>query len=226
MAPLFFQSNLITNKMVEAPLTATKNPSKAAKKKGKKRKISQHILAAGASAGTFSTSKDAQALPVQDTPGAATTKLLAKKKRKRTQLKDPGDAAAYLTAWKLKKNDWKFNKNTQSWLIRHMYDAEKIPKGVFSNLVEYLAAAGETTMVRIVQEATRRALRYQTHSNSSAVTSVETKDPTDTAIPVNSVDTDDATRWKNMNDHDKRKEYKRARKVLDSLSSLRTSTEK
>ena len=232
--------------MVAAASSATekKPPHKAqlsVKKKGKKRKVSKHIAEAAAVA---TKTKDERALPVQDMPEAAAAALVkapaaAKKKRKKVHFKDPSKAAAYLTAWKTNKvtnNSWKFNKNTQSWLIRHMYDADKIPKTVFADLMEYLVAAGDTTKERIAQGATRRALRYQQYTSGTVVenetngtttnegaTATENDDADDRAVDAND-DDDDATRWKNLNDHDKRKEYKRARKVLETLAVASTKS--
>lgn len=78
--------------------------------------------------------------------------------KKNVRSKDPEVAAAYLEAWaeaklqRLPKNrkrkepsggggsvqEWKFNKATQAWLIRHAYDPARVPKVTFQLLLRYL----------------------------------------------------------------------------------------
>ncbi|XP_078450565.1 protein cholesin isoform X1 [Lampetra planeri] len=45
----------------------------------------------------------------------------------------------YLTSWATDKNQWKFQKLRQTWLLQHMYDAEKVPDSYFKILLKYLA---------------------------------------------------------------------------------------
>jgi len=183
----------------------------------------------------------------------------ASRKRKHKTVKDPAEAALYLTRWKAdrdaKESDnkannnsngsgWKFNKNTQSWLIRHMYEADKLSKSTFGLLLEYLHGMPSNSQgkERILAEAVRRAVRYQDYEKSKK------EDPEDNgvkekmgnekkakktnshAVPNDSTneqaDDDDeaerieeADRWSRLDDHGKRKEYKRARKVLEMLKA-------
>ena len=146
-----------------------------------------------------------------------------KRKKKKKKEKDPSEAASYLQTWNDKRDKWKFNKNTQSWLIRHMYDSERVSKATFGILLEYLKGGGEATTQRVRGDATQRALRYKEYEkNKKDGDDEEESDDTgkDTEEQADSVDAggeDDETRWKKLNDHDKRKEYKRARKTLDVL---------
>lgn len=165
-------------------------------------------------------------------------------------MKDPSEAATYLEEWKqskqenVKNSNWKFNKNTQSWLIRHMYEADKVPKATFSLLLEYLAGLeGKTTRVWIRSEASRRALRYKqyekqgtgkveedegkgtletTRTTTAPNSKKETKESTEKAVkegkPTNEEEREEQVRWEKLSDHDKRKEYKRARRVLESIN--------
>ena len=148
----------------------------------------------------------------------------ASKKRKKTNhIKDPAEAHAYLSAWKHKSSGegfWKFNKNTQSWLLRHMYEIEKVPKATFSIFMEYIDGLnGDLTRKRIHEDAMRRALRYKEwgkdqNENSSG----ETKNENDDQKENEDKDGEDDTQyWLSLSDGDKRKEYKRARKVIDVM---------
>jgi hypothetical protein len=166
-------------------------------------------------------------------------------------VKEPEEATSYLTTWKAFKRNtdestsvsntvWKFNKNTQSWLIRHLYEVDKVPKGTFDLLLEYLQGLqGDKTQLRIVSEASRRARRYKDYvvyqqadfsssepndndcDKDEHIASTNTQSDTvtiesTTVIPKEDSEREqDEVRWKQLSDHDKRKEYKRARKVLD-----------
>lgn len=45
----------------------------------------------------------------------------------RSDVKDPVEAAQYLVVWDTREDGgWRFNKSTQSWLIRHMYERDKV----------------------------------------------------------------------------------------------------
>lgn len=154
-----------------------------------------------------------------------------KKPTKKHHIKDPMEAAGYLSSWQQYKKDntspWKFNKNTQSWLIRHLYETEKVSKGPFSILMNYLEGLeGKTTRVRIRAEASRKALRYKDYEKKRDAGNENEEDDKkqddseevtkQTGMTKEEQD-EDALRWKKLDDHDKRKEYKRARKVLEIM---------
>ena len=153
------------------------------RKKNKKRKISKHI------ADTQSTQQTKQ-----------TESPPKKRKNQKNSVKDPQEALNYLVLWKTHKDSWKFNKNTQTWLIRHVYDAGVVPKHSFETLLEYLQA-GRSSMDRVVQEAKKRALCYQNKKSYDA-------------------------QYDALDEHDQRKVYKRARKVLDVLGQTSNVDEK
>ena len=145
-------------------------------------------------------------------------------------VKDPAEAAAYLSSWKHREagSGWRFNKNTQSWLLRHMYETDKCTKATFTLLVEYLVGCQGTTRRRLREDAARRALRYKEYERKSKST-----DPDEKAADVGndagdaeeakekkketSDEATDEARFIALDDHDKRKEYKRARKILDTI---------
>lgn len=193
----------------------------------KKKKISKHVLMAreGQAKTTEATSTD--------TKDDANNEVVKRKQKKNRHIKDPSEAATYLQEWKDSKkgkSGWKFNKNTQSWLIRHMYEADKIPKGVFALLLEYLSGIeGKTTRTWIRSEASRRALRYKNYEKGAQRTAgddadtnledVRKEENTPAARQTQSEDDrEDEERWKKLDDHDKRKEYKRTRKILETIS--------
>mmetsp|Transcript_13288 Transcript_13288/g.24945 ORF Transcript_13288/g.24945 Transcript_13288/m.24945 type:complete len:220 (-) Transcript_13288:543-1202(-) len=206
----------------------------------KKKRISKHVLRSKEqeTAATSTTATSAAEPQSQSSSGK-------KKKQKEAHIKDPSEAANYLILWKTSKQSWKFNKNTQSWLIRHMYEADKVPKATFSLLLEYLLGAEGNTRDRIRTEAARRARRYKEHSNrstdqgddmetkteaSNTVDNEERKESAKTTVTEKpkegakdgtskelSPGDDEEARWRKLDEHDKRKEYKRARKVLDLL---------
>mmetsp|Transcript_16310 Transcript_16310/g.46613 ORF Transcript_16310/g.46613 Transcript_16310/m.46613 type:complete len:113 (+) Transcript_16310:3-341(+) len=111
-----------------------------------------------------------------------------------------------------------------------MYEADKIPKGVFALLLEYLSGIeGKTTRTWIRSEASRRALRYKNYEKGTQRTAgddadtnledVRKEENTPAARQTQSEDDrEDEERWKKLDDHDKRKEYKRTRKILETIS--------
>jgi WKF domain len=131
----------------------------------------------------------------------------AKKRSKDKHVKDPKEAMAYLEQWKVARGEWKFNKNTQSWLIRHMYDAALVPKHTFQVLLEYLHDCHDDAKKRLCLDATQRAVRYQRHVEGAS----------DNVTSKNHDDQQKDETFQNMDEHDKRKEYKRARKLLDAI---------
>lgn len=148
-----------------------------------------------------------------------------KSKKKKKNIKDPSEAASYLSAWKHRDagGAWKFNKNTQSWLLRHMFQAEKVAKGTFTLLLEYLGGLQGLTRTRTIADARKRVLRYKEYETSRE--SHGQKDggnddvigKEDRKAYDGITDEDDEMRWRRLSEHEKRKEYKRARKVLEIL---------
>lgn len=156
-----------------------------------------------------------------------------------TNTRYPELASSYLTLWshdqKNNTKSWKFNKNTQSWLLRHMYDFDKVSKTTFAILVDYICQGGEGLISRVEEDAKMRARRYKEwekkmmmkksseqqegeEGDDATNNKVEDGDSKDTNQKKQS--SSDDISWDELDDHDKRKEYKRARKVLDSVKSI------
>lgn len=193
-----------------------------AKKKGAKKKnnVSKHILKSREDDTTTSSEK--------------------RKSKANSHTKHPEEAASYLTQWKASKNkdsssktmpSWKFNKNTQSWLIRHMYEADKVPKSTFLLLLEYLEGLeGKSIIDRMRNDAIRRCRRHKEYCKNNTESSTSENNE-ETAADADNADKATITKntvteskaeleyeqalWSKMDDHEKRKQYKRARKILD-----------
>merc|ERR1712062_458336 len=83
--------------------------------------------------------------------------------KKPKQIKNPNDVLNYLKMWKNCKSGsgWKFNKNTQSWILRHMYTILLVNKEMFTLIVSYLDGLKGESRKRVLNEANKRALRYK-----------------------------------------------------------------
>jgi len=177
------------------------------------------------------TNDSATATPGSGTPDKEPAR---KKKKNRKRTRDPSAGHAYLSTWKHRASGqgvWKFNKNTQSWLIKHMYDCDVIPKGTFTLLVGYIEGLkGEAIRKRVEDDSVRRALRYKNWEKSGAKDDKEEmkadakmdevkKDAAKEEKVGEEEEKDEEGRWQDLNAHDKRIEYKRARKIIDSLNS-------
>jgi hypothetical protein len=184
----------------------------------KKKHVSKHVLKAREEDKTNANTTGSNG----DSPSGATSGTTKRKQRKNRHVKDPSEAATYLQQWREsksgKESGWKFNKNTQSWLIRHMYEADKVPKSVFSLLLEYLEGLeGKATTTWLRSDASKRALRYKSYeklSNSGGNPEMQQEKAEETT--KTSDEREEEARWVKLSDHDKRKEYKRARKVLET----------
>ncbi|KAK1747874.1 DUF2373 domain-containing protein [Skeletonema marinoi] len=199
------------------------------KKHRKKQRIAKHVVESQ----TRKKQEDAekQLLAASEGDGETSTSTTndandeSKKSTKNTKTKDPAEAASYLTLWDLDRNsesttkNWKFNKNTQSWLLRHMYDFDKVSKSTFGTLVDYVCQGGDKTRLRVEEEAKRRARRYKEWEKKQQKEGDAEQDEDDVADETKDATSSspDDEEWNQLDDHDKRKEYKRARKVLDSL---------
>lgn len=194
----------------------------AGKNNRKKKRISKHVLKAKGDRGDESAPGDDLPTPLQPAKKQATPK------KKSAKMKDPSEAAAYLSAWKHRAagGAWKFNKNTQSWLIRHMYEADKVAKPMFVILMDYLK--GMKSKERVIEDAERRALRYKEFEKTldakkdgekATEEATDAKDVVEETPKKEDGGEDDETRWKRLDEHDKRKEYKRARKILETMQA-------
>ena len=197
---------------------------------------------ANASSSPKTKASNVSAHPSSSSPSPSSSAAVAAVAVKNT--KNPEDASTYLSTWKYDRannnsnnKQWKFNKNTQSWLLRHMYNPIKVPKHSFAILVEYLLN-GENVGVknRVLEDAKFRARRYKEFEKQQSQLQEKgvaekmegkeqnTKDDTNkeeageqsSSSSPKKVTVVDVS-WDKMDEHEKRKEYKRARKVLDAF---------
>lgn len=235
----------VENKLVDGVETTKKNASAAA--------------TAAANANDDSSSpKTLNASTDPSLPSTSSAPPLVKK------TKNPQEVSTYLSLWKYdqtNKNNsssnmnkqWKFNKNTQSWLLRHMYNPIKVPKHTFALLVEYLLhgrESNEGVTNRVLEDAKFRARRYKEFEKQQQQQEEQSREKEIMAEKVGAEECgvqDDIINnnnkeegkeinrsssstpskkavevaldltWKEMDEHEKRKEYKRARKVLDAF---------
>jgi hypothetical protein len=177
----------------------------------KKKRTSKHVLKAKEER---EQQQQATAATQEEKPRNAT-----KKNKKSKHVKDPSEAAQYLSSWKHRNagGAWKFNKNTQSWLLRHLYQTELVSKTTFQLLLEYLTDLKGQMRTRTMEDAKRRALRYKEYEKEKESSDEKEQEQEASTKEVSEECEDDETRWKRLDDHEKRKEYKRARKVLETL---------
>jgi hypothetical protein len=230
-------------------------------KSHRKKRISKHVIQAEER--KKQSQLEDQLLSAADGGGGADTSPTSeqshevKRKKKETsaasassqspasKTKDPEEAASYLRLWKYDRDNkktnpkssgtWKFNKNTQSWLLRHMYDADKVNKTTYTLLIEYICQGGEGSRCRVEEDAKRRARRYKEWEKANPSQGGDGKDDKaeedDGATKEKSQskgkkiegndEKSEEELWNELNEHDKRKEYKRARKVMESLKAVR-----
>ncbi|XP_043820123.1 uncharacterized protein C7orf50 homolog isoform X2 [Dromiciops gliroides] len=62
-------------------------------------------------------------------------------------------ALDYLISWANKREEWKFQKTRQTWLLHHMYDSDKVPDKHFSILLDYLEGLKGSAREVTVQKA-------------------------------------------------------------------------
>ncbi|XP_072337091.1 protein cholesin isoform X2 [Scyliorhinus torazame] len=62
--------------------------------------------------------------------------LVEKVKPQQSSAKDL--ALKYLMRWSKKHKDWRFQKTRQTWLLKHMYDCDKMSDKHFTALLNYL----------------------------------------------------------------------------------------
>jgi hypothetical protein len=72
--------------------------------------------------------------------------------------KEPEAASNYLKAWNVRDSpsgtaNWKFNKATQAWFLRHAYETAKVSKDTFLLLLRYIRGLRGAARTRLRDEA-------------------------------------------------------------------------
>jgi len=134
---------------------------------------------------------------------------------------DVSHVLRYISTWKHRDSGskWKFSKNKQSWILRHMYNVSLVNKSLFCLIVEYLHGLKGENRKRIYNDAVKRSLRYKNwekqdgHPEERQEDTNATTASTTCLISMRQYNND--TIWKELSDNDKRKEYKRSRRIID-----------
>lgn len=93
--------------------------------------------------------------PTKDTPKKDTPKKAKgpTKKQKEPAPTDLKPALEYLRQWKTSRENWKFNKNHQSTLIKHLFDKDAIPSTDIDTFYEYLQDLKGFVRTRLREQA-------------------------------------------------------------------------
>ncbi|GKY91670.1 hypothetical protein MPSEU_000138900 [Mayamaea pseudoterrestris] len=207
---MFFQNQ--TNDLTMTTAAAAAPPKK---KKTKRRRISKHVAEAARKKAVIGGGENEKvAAKTTEQPHVdATATTPAKTEAARENERSSTQAIAYLKVYIESKKDktsdsndktgaWKFNKNTQTWLIKHMYDAEIVSKATFSLLLEYFHGLEGKTKSRVLQQASERVIEYKEHEKK---------------LQEKQGDNSDRQAEENDEEKTRRKEYKRARQIVQLL---------
>lgn len=92
----------------------------------------------------------------QDTKKAAPKKAKKKKAPKPQTLKQPFDftpVVEYLRTWHTARDNWKFNKNHQTLLIKHLYESDAIPSSDIDTFYLYISDIKGASRQRLLEQA-------------------------------------------------------------------------
>ena len=212
----------------------------------KKKNVAKHVLAAqsrrvdatSATATGETTTDSLAASSSSSTSSASVSSSSSSSKNKNKHTKPPSEASNYLILWSLSRSDWRFNKNTQSWLLRHMYNDVLVSKSAFKLLLEYVKTIKGKGKDNVLKEAVLHAKKYKewekkTDGTADADDEAKSKKKRTTKKGQNEEgeegggDKDDeeeddevhfdGNNWEAISPKRKRKVYKRARGVHDAL---------
>ncbi|GMI44440.1 hypothetical protein TrCOL_g5600 [Triparma columacea] len=177
----------------------------------KKKNVAKHVLKAQEKKLALAAERKASGEDVGE--GVQEVLQVSKKRAKKSankHVKAPSDASNYLVLWDLKAkgtegHGWKFNKNTQSWLLRHMYNDEKVGKVAFKLLLAYMGGLPSKAKDGKVAEAATLVKDYKEWEKSNVEGEEEKEGGEDLRY--------DGSNWEAIGGKQKRKVYKRARQV-------------
>ena len=210
---------------------SSKNRTGKASQPAKKKNVAKHVLAAAdrqkaadlsrAAAGESDdeAGADAAAVNLKNEKKREAAKAAKKAKGKKNKhKKPPSEAGNYLVLWRLHQKDaassgWKFNKNTQSWLLRHMYNDKQVSKGSFKHLLEYM----EGLQGKGKEETAERALELAEKYKEWAATEKGKEEEAVKGEERADGEQFSGSNFDELDAHAKRKVYKRARQVYEAL---------
>ncbi|XP_003382775.1 PREDICTED: uncharacterized protein C7orf50 homolog [Amphimedon queenslandica] len=102
-------------------------------------------------------------------------------------------ALKYLRQWSTDRDSWMFKKKLQFWLIKNIYNKEKIGKADFKILLQYLEGLQGSHRARLTQEAEEIVKKFTSSK-------------------------DDKTKDSTLDETKDRKQCKRAQRIIKHLS--------
>jgi WKF domain len=119
-----------------------------------------------------------QANPPKDSKSPKEKLVKAKKSKLSFATKKPHAALEYLTRFRQSKETWKFNKNKEIWILKHLFSVEDIPSEYDLALSQYLQGLkASAARSRIQQEAQETIVKDQ-EQQIDAITATASKDST------------------------------------------------
>ncbi|KAL4725479.1 hypothetical protein ACLX1H_007628 [Fusarium chlamydosporum] len=108
-------------------------------------------------------------------PKQSTSKSKGPAKKSKPQVStDLKPALEYLRLWKTARDSWKFNKNHQSNLIKHVFDADGIPASDIETFYDYIQDLKGFVRMRLLENA--REVRDEDQSGGAKAFPEGTKD--------------------------------------------------
>ncbi|KKY18411.1 putative proteasome subunit alpha type 6 [Phaeomoniella chlamydospora] len=100
------------------------------------------------------------------------------KKTKSTNSEKPHSALQYLSQYHESRDTWKFNKNKETWLLKHIFSTADLPSSYDKALATYLGGLrGESAKSRLAQGATEEVSNVDDHLASTSQASQSMDDP-------------------------------------------------
>ncbi|XP_043567818.1 uncharacterized protein C7orf50 homolog isoform X1 [Chiloscyllium plagiosum] len=82
-------------------------------------------------------------------------------------------ALKYLKSWSKKRKNWRFQKTRQTWLLKHMYDRNKLSDKHFARLLKYLNGLKGNAREETIQKAEALMKEFETTDDCTEDISVK-----------------------------------------------------
>ncbi|XP_074642879.1 cholesin-like [Tubulanus polymorphus] len=153
---------------IESVDTEQESPKKLEKKKSKKR--------------SHEETKDPEQNDTE--PGSTETPAKKSKKAKRKEKATQAEFSLdYLKLWKSDRKNWHFKKTRQVWLLRNLYDSDKISDKHFQSLLEYMVDMKGKARESTIEQA-EKMIETDPPSDSEAEGSDKLKEKSDRAKQI------------------------------------------
>lgn len=151
---------LSEDKVAKKILSNDANPT--AKKKKKDKTVHSELIAKVEESNVDELKKDIKA--ASESIRAAKRKRhaqLLEEKKLKSSVKMQEKCLNYLSQWKYNRNEWKFEKLRQVWLINHMFDLDRLPDQFFDTLVDYLSKSEGKSREIVIKQALKVIEHYE-----------------------------------------------------------------